>query len=140
MLKELKQSYFILKHKDYIANCFGIDNYSILICKRSKHVPNTCRGRHVASKKSIYLYTPKLKTLLHELTHAYQYKNCPSMIMDNEFYLETQDDNYFNRPIEQHARLVANRLYKIVDKYGIGILSKVNIPQIMQEEWDKVQL
>ena len=135
----MKEIIKILKYKRFISSCFGIEDVRIEIRKRPKK-HEKYNGFHRNKDKLIVLYKSEdmLSTLFHELTHAYQHRYLHMIMEDEEFYRSTNIDNYWNRPMEQHARIVAKTLGMFINKYGIDALNEVSVKNIILNSLDKI--
>lgn len=123
----MKEVLRVLKYKEMIRKAFAVE-VKILICKRKKGHEKV-NGYYRDRTKTIVIYHSKdmVKTLLHELTHAFQYKYMKYMMEDETLYRTTRQDNYWDRPIERHARLAANSIMKHLDKNGIDSIQDLDV-------------
>lgn len=123
----------MLRYKEMIKKAFKVDVNIVIVNKKKVTSKGIRRGYYRDSNKTIVIYKSDcmLKTLLHELTHAFQYKYMKYMMEDEELYRTTYDDNYWDRPIEKHARIASNSIYDYLESNGIDSIKSLDISNVL---------
>ena len=135
----MKQYKNILVYKNLFKKKFGVKSDVVFGLRKPK---KTLRGRYNFDKDIIVIYHSDnmLRTFIHELTHAYQKKYMSNLMKLEEIYRNTTNDEYYYRPIEQHARLVAESISKYLEKNGIDSVVDIDIKATMHKLEKKVIL